>query len=43
MAGSDLVFGMSRMYEMLREGAVGEVRIFRDVDKAKEWLGIAGT
>jgi len=42
VAGSDLVYGMARMYEMLREGAVGEVRIFRDMEEAKAWLWLQG-
>jgi len=40
VAVSDAVFGMSRMYEMLRAGTMGEVRSFRDLDEAREWLGI---
>jgi hypothetical protein len=43
VAQSDFAFGMSRMYEMLRAGAVGEVRVFRDIIEAKKWLGIEGT
>jgi hypothetical protein len=37
---SDLGFGMARMYELLRGGDAGEVRVFRDIDAAKEWLGV---
>lgn len=34
----DLAFGLGRMYQMLRGGAVGEVDIFRDLDPAITWL-----
>ena len=40
VAESDLAFGMSRMYETFRARAVGEVRVFRDISKARAWLGI---
>lgn len=40
VADSELVFGMSRMYE-LRKGEHGaEVRAFRDVQEARAWLGL---
>ena len=35
---SDLGFGMARMYEMLREGRGGGMRVFRDYDEAKRWV-----
>ena len=35
----DLDFGLTRMYQQLLEGqSSGEVRIFRNVDEAIEWL-----
>jgi hypothetical protein len=35
----DLDFGLARMYQQLLEGqSLGEVRIFRNVDEAIEWL-----
>jgi hypothetical protein len=37
---SDLGFGMARMYEILRGGEAGNVRVFRDLDAAKQWLRI---
>jgi hypothetical protein len=37
---SDLGFGMSRMFELLREGKSGEVRVFRDIDEARAWLDL---
>jgi hypothetical protein len=35
---SDLLFGLSRMYELLREGSPEHVRVFRDLDEAERWL-----
>jgi hypothetical protein len=35
---SDLGFGMSRMYELLRGDLTQTIRVFRDVDQAKRWL-----
>jgi hypothetical protein len=37
-AESDLMFGLSRMYELLREGSPEHVRVFRDIDAAERWL-----
>ena len=34
---SDLGFGMSRMYEMLRTNRGGAPRVFRDYDEALRW------
>ena len=38
----DMEYGMARMFEMLSEKTVhwNEYRIFRDMDEAKQWLGI---
>ena len=38
VAASDVVFGLSRMYEVYSEGAPVEVRTFRDWDRAVAWL-----
>jgi len=38
---SDVVFGMARMYQILRDESPDELRIFRKVDDALQWLGIA--
>ena len=32
---------MARMYQMMREPAPDEVRVFRDHGAALEWLGLA--
>ena len=38
---SDVVFGMARMYQILRDESPDEFRIFRKVDGALQWLGLA--
>ena len=38
---SDVVFGMARMYQLLRDESPDELQIFRKVDDALQWLGIA--
>lgn len=42
VAGSDLVFGMARMYELLRSDTPEDIRVFRDMDVARAWLGESG-
>jgi hypothetical protein len=34
----DLAYGMARMYQMLTEQSVPNVRVFRDMEEAKSWL-----
>ena len=39
VAPNDAVYGVSRMYEMLRgDGVPEEISVFRDVDEAMRWL-----
>jgi hypothetical protein len=38
---SDEVFGWARMYQLLRDEWPDELLIFRNVDDALQWLGIA--
>jgi hypothetical protein len=38
-AESDVMFGLSRMYELLREGSPERVSVFRDIGEADHWLG----
>jgi hypothetical protein len=39
VAASDVTFGMSRMYELLRgDGVPEEIRVFRSYDDAIAWL-----
>ncbi|MBW2287885.1 MAG: hypothetical protein JRG80_05145 [Deltaproteobacteria bacterium] len=37
---TDLGFGMGRMFELLREGKSGEVRVFRSLEEACDWLDL---
>lgn len=39
VAGKDSVFGMARMYQMLTEGNLPHVAVFRDYETAARWLG----
>ena len=39
---SDVVFGMARMYQILSDESPDELQIFRKMDDALRWLGIAG-
>lgn len=36
---NDEIFGLGRMYELLREGSPEHVRVFRDMTAAERWLG----
>jgi len=38
---SDVAYGMARMYQIMRSDAQDEVEVFRDIDSALEWLGVA--
>jgi hypothetical protein len=38
VAASDAVFGMARMYQIIRDGAPYEIRVFREMEPACEWL-----
>ncbi len=38
---SDVVFGMARMYQILRDESPDELEIFRKMDGALQWLEIA--
>jgi hypothetical protein len=35
-----VVYGMARMYQMLTEQIVPDVRVFRDMEEAKRWLAV---
>jgi len=37
---SDVLFGMARMYQILRDEPTDELEIFRTLDDAIRWLGI---
>ena len=36
----DIIFGMSRMYETIRDSKSGQVRVYRDMEEALHWLGL---
>jgi hypothetical protein len=38
---NDIVFGMARMYQILADESPDELQIFRKMDDALQWLGIA--
>jgi hypothetical protein len=38
---NDVVFGMARMYQILSDESPDELQIFRKMDDALQWLGIA--
>jgi hypothetical protein len=41
VAESDLIYGMARMFQMLREPVADEVHIVRAMGPALEWLGLS--
>ncbi len=40
VASKDVVFGMARMFEMMREQMGDEFRMFRSMDAALDWLDL---
>ena len=40
VAPRDVLFGLARMYEILRSGSPVEVRVFRERGEAESWLGL---
>ena len=38
VAPKDVIYGMARMFEILRSDAPQEIRIFRDLEEAREWI-----
>ena len=40
VAPSDAAFGMSRMFAIRSESAGQRIRVFREMNAAKEWLGV---
>ncbi len=43
VVSSDVAFGMARMFENLRHEAQDEVRVFRNAQEARRWLGLEST
>jgi hypothetical protein len=33
------MFGMARMYAIIRDRAPFEIRVFREIDAARDWFG----
>jgi hypothetical protein len=42
VGSSDVQFGMARMYGIYSEGAQQLINVFRDLDRAMDWLGLDG-
>jgi hypothetical protein len=40
VAPTDVSYGLSRMYQLMRHESPGETEIFRDLDTACRWLGV---
>ena len=40
VVGTDVAFGMARMFEMRRGDAPDQIRIFRNIHDARAWLGL---
>jgi hypothetical protein len=40
VVATDLAFGMARMFEMFRDDALDQIRVFRKIDDARAWLGL---
>ena len=40
VADKAVIFGMGRMYEMRTTGNIGNIRIFTNMQEAKDWLNI---
>jgi len=40
VASNDVAYGLSRMYQAFRSESPLELRVFREMDEAREWLGL---
>ena len=40
LVDEDVVFGISRMYEAFAQDVGAEIKVFRDLDAARTWLGL---
>lgn len=40
IAGSDVGYGLSRMYQILRSDGPDSIQVFRELDEALRWLGV---
>lgn len=41
VATSDAAYGIARMYQAFRSNSAAAMKVFRDVDEARAWLGLA--
>lgn len=41
VASGDVAYGLSRMYQVFRSRSPVDLRVFRDMEEAKRWLGLA--
>ncbi len=39
VADKEVMFGMARMYAIIRDRAPFEIRVFREIDAARDWFG----
>jgi len=42
VATSDAAYGIARMYQAFRSDSAATLRVFRDVEEARAWLGLTG-
>ena len=40
VVNSDVAFGLARMFQMHSDHSGEQIEIFRDLDKARQWLGL---
>ena len=43
VAPRDVQFGMARMFQTLHDGAPEDLRVFRSLEEARDWLGLEPT
>jgi len=41
VANSDLAYGLFRMFQLTADGEHGEISLFRDINEARQWLGLS--
>jgi hypothetical protein len=42
VATSDAAYGIARMYQAFRSDSAASMRVFRELEEARAWLGLAG-
>lgn len=43
VASQDVVYGLARMFQVYVETPSQELRVFREIDEARRWLGLAAS